>query len=88
MASGLPLIVPDSGGCAEVADPLTSEIYTARDAGAAAAAIARLYARDQAMLRRAACVAACRVRSDREHAVELMDYYAGLVAAKRASRTG
>jgi len=24
------------------------------------------------------------VRSDREHTVELMDYYAGLVAARRA----
>jgi alpha-1,6-mannosyltransferase len=88
MASGLPLIVPDTGGCAEVADPLASELYAANDTGAAAAAIGRLFARDRDMLRRAACVAARTVRSDREHAVELMDYYAGLVTAKRASRTG
>ena len=87
MASGLPLIVPDSGGCAEVADPRSSELYAARDAGAAADAIARLHARNGPMLRRAASVAATRVRCDREHAVELMAYYATLVAAKRTSRT-
>lgn len=83
MAAGLPLIVPDTGGCAEVADPMCSELYTARDAQAAASAIHRLFGRDQAMLRRAAKVAAGKVRSDREHTVELMDYYAALVAARR-----
>jgi len=83
MASGLPLIVPDTGGCAEVADARASALYAARDAVSAAEAIARLYARDRAMLRRAAVVAAAHVRSDREHAVELVDYYAGLLAAKR-----
>jgi len=45
-----------------------------------------LFARDPAMLRRAAAVAARHVRSDREHAVELMDYYAGLIAAKHGVR--
>ena len=88
MASGLPLIVPDTGGCAEIADPQASELYAARDTGAAADAIGRLFARDRDALRRAARAAAGNVRSDRDHAVELMDYYAGLVAAKRASRTG
>jgi alpha-1,6-mannosyltransferase len=83
MAAGLPLIVPDTGGCAEIADPHCSELYTARDAESAALAIDRLFARDPAMLRRAAIVAAGKVRSDREHTVELMDYYAGLVTAKR-----
>lgn len=86
MAAGLPLIAPDTGGCAEIADPHCSELYTARDAPAAARAIARLFARDPAMLRRAACVAAGKVRSDREHTIELMAYYADLVAAKRAGR--
>lgn len=83
IASGLPLIVPASGGCAEVADPHASELYEPRDAASAAMAIARLYARDRQMLRRAAVAAAARVRSDREHAADLMDYYAGLVAARR-----
>lgn len=86
MAAGLPLIAPDTGGCAEIADPHCSELYVARDAQDAALAIRRLFARDQAILRRAAMVAAAKVRSDREHTIELMDYYAGLVAAKRNSQ--
>jgi alpha-1,6-mannosyltransferase len=86
MASGLPLIVPNTGGCAEVADRHASELYAARDAESAAAAIGRLFARDRILLQRAAAVAARHVRSDREHAVELMDYYAGLVAAKQGVR--
>ena len=86
IAAGLPLIVPDIGGCAEVADPLSAETYAARDAAAAARAIARLFAREPAMLRRAAVAAAGRVRSDREHTVELMDYYAARLAEKRAAR--
>jgi alpha-1,6-mannosyltransferase len=84
IAAGLPLVVPDTGGCAEVADPLSSEKYTARDAAAAAQAIARLFARDPAMLRRAAITAAGRVRSDREHTVDLMAYYERQVAEKLA----
>lgn len=83
MASGLPLIVPDTGGCAEIADPRSAELYRARDAGDCAAAIRRFAARDRAMLRRAATVAATRVRSDREHCEELMAYYECLVATKR-----
>ena len=83
MAAGLPLIAPDTGGCAEIADPLCSELYTARDAQSAALAIHRLFEREPAILRRAAKVAAGKVRSDREHTIELMDYYAGRVAARR-----
>ncbi len=83
MASGLPLIVPASGGCAEVADPLSSEFYAPRDPVACADAIERLWRRDRPMLRRAAVAAAGRVRSDREHAAELMDYYGGLLAERR-----
>jgi alpha-1,6-mannosyltransferase len=86
MAAGLPLIAPDTGGCAEIADPLCSELYTARDAQSAALAIHRLFDRDPAILRRAAKVAAGKVRSDREHTIELMDYYAGLVAARAGRR--
>ena len=86
MAAGLPLIVPDTGGCAEVADPHTAELYTARDPAALAAAIVRFAGRDRALLRRAAEIAAGRVRSDREHVVELMAYYEGLVARGRVSQ--
>ncbi|WP_404372792.1 glycosyltransferase [Sphingomonas sp. MMS24-J45] len=86
MAGGLPLIVPDTGGCAEVADKHASEFYTARDAQSAAMAIHRLFARDQRVLRRAALVAAGKVRSDRDHAVELMDYYQAQVDLKRSGK--
>ncbi|MDB5680551.1 MAG: glycosyl transferase family 1 [Sphingomonas bacterium] len=82
MASGLPLIAPEEGGCAEVADPLTSELYRARDAADAALAIERLFARQSAILRKAAIVAAGRVRTDREHMVDLMNYYADRIAEK------
>lgn len=86
MASGLPLIVPETGGCAEVADPLTSERYRARDAADAALAIQRMFARTPAILRQAAVVAAGRVRTDREHTVDLMAYYEARIAEK-AGRT-
>ena len=84
MASGLPLIVPDTGGCAVVADPHCAELYTARDPKSCADAIARMQAREPALLRRAAVSAAGQVRTDREHTVDLMAYYATQVAAKRA----
>ena len=86
MAAGLPLIVPDTGGCAEVADPHASELYTARDATACAAAIRRMAGRDPQLLRRAAIVASGKVRSDREHAIDLMAYYEQVVAQHRAGR--
>ncbi|MBY0521346.1 MAG: glycosyltransferase [Sphingomonas sp.] len=83
MASGLPLIAPDEGGCAEVADPLCSELYRARDAGSAAQAIGRLVARDRVLLRRAATVAAAKVRTDVAHTEDLMAYYETLARAPR-----
>ncbi|MBN8808971.1 MAG: glycosyltransferase [Sphingomonas sp.] len=82
MASGLPLIVPSSGGCAEVADPLTSETYAPRNALDAARAIERLFAREPAILRKAAIVAATRVRTDREHAADLIEYYRARIDAR------
>jgi len=82
MASGLPLIVPDSGGCAEVADRHCAELYRARDVGAAAQAIERLFDRDPTLLRRAAIVAATRVRTDVEHVRDLMAYYEALAARR------
>ena len=84
MAAGLPLIAPDEGGCAEVADPHASALYRAKDAGAAAEAIDRLFARDPVLLRRAAVLAARRVRTDREHTAELMAYYQALIERGRA----
>ncbi len=83
LASGLPLIGPDEGGFAELADPLFAETYRARDAYSAAGAIRRMFGREQAILRNAARVAAGKVRSDADHAAELMAYYEGLLEARR-----
>lgn len=83
LASGLPLIGPDEGGFAEIADPLFAETYRARDTLSAAAAIRRMFGRQPAILRAAARVAAEKVRSDADHAAELMAYYEGLLAARR-----
>lgn len=82
LASGLPLIVPDEGGCAEIAGPGFAETYAARDPRSAADAIGRMFARDYAVVKAAANVAAANVRTDRDHAVDLMRYYEGLVAEK------
>ena len=84
LASGTPLIVPDVGGAFEVAQPDYAEMYEARSAAAAAAAIDRLFAREPATLRRAAAAAAARVRTDEEHAAALVAHYAQLIDAKRA----
>ncbi|MGJ3649293.1 glycosyltransferase [Sphingomonas sp. GlSt437] len=86
MAAGLPLIAPDEGGVAEVADPRSSELYRAKDAEAAADAVCRLFARDPKLLRRAAVVAAGKVRTDEAHALELVAYYQSLIDARRLSR--
>ncbi|MFL9840319.1 glycosyltransferase [Sphingomonas sp. ST-64] len=82
LASGLPLIVPDDGGCAEVADPLFAETYRARDARSAAAAIRRMFAREPAILRAATRHAAGQVLSDQDHAVALIDLYSELLAER------
>jgi alpha-1,6-mannosyltransferase len=82
LASGLPLIVPDDGGAAEIAKPHYAEVYRRRDAAACAAAIERLFARDQRILRHAARVAAAQVRTDRAHAIELVAHYAKVIAAR------
>jgi len=82
LASGLPLIVPDDGGAVELAKPLYAEVYRRRDAADCAEAIDRLFARDQTLLHNAAAVAAAQVRTDREHAIELVEHYAKVIAAR------
>lgn len=89
LASGLPLIVPDEGGAAEIAEPHFAETYRSRDARSAAAAIQRLFAREPAILRAACTHAASRVRTDHDHAVALVDYYRTLIdGPPRAAAAG
>lgn len=80
LACGAPLIVPDAGGAAEVAGPGHAEVYRARDPGAAATAIARLFGRDPGALRAAAIAAGAAVRSDEAHARLLVEHYRGVIA--------
>ncbi|HET9511027.1 MAG TPA: glycosyltransferase, partial [Sphingomonas sp.] len=75
VASGLPLIVPDEGGAYDIAASPFAETYRARDARSCAAAIGRLFRRDPAILRAACRHAAASVRTDRDHAALLVDYY-------------
>ena len=80
LASGLPLIVPDEGGCAEIARPAFAECFAANDPAAAAAAILGLCRRERKALRQAARAAALKVRSDRDHVHELLAHYQELIA--------
>jgi alpha-1,6-mannosyltransferase len=82
LASGLPLVVPDRGGCFDLADPAVAETYVANDSRAAAAAIRRLFARDPQALREAVLAASAEVRSDRQHFEGLFGLYAGLGARR------
>ena len=81
-ASGLPLIVPDEGGCAELAQSGCSEIYVARDAASCAAAILRMAAHDRRQIRTAAAQAATTVRSDQDHVTDLLDHYRALISRR------
>lgn len=85
LASGLPLVVPDRGGAAAVAQPEYAEMYKGGDAYAAARAIVRLLSRDRALVRRAAGIAAGKVRSDRDHAEALVAHYQAVIDRKRAA---
>jgi alpha-1,6-mannosyltransferase len=82
VASGLPLIVPDVGGAAEIAAAPFAETYRARDARSGAAAIRRLFSREPALLRAASVHAATKVRTDRDHAAALVDYYRTAIAGR------
>lgn len=75
MASGLPVVGPDRGGFAHLARAETSETYRSGDTLAAAAAIGRLFARDQAALRAAGVAGASSIRRDIDHFADLFDHY-------------
>jgi alpha-1,6-mannosyltransferase len=84
LASGLPLIVPNEGGCSEIALPAFSESFVSNDAASAKEAILALYARDVDQVRFAAKQAAMTVRSDRDHIRELIAHYECLISSQLA----
>ncbi|MBI5506222.1 MAG: glycosyltransferase [Deltaproteobacteria bacterium] len=85
ISAGLPLIVPSTGGAADLAGPGYAETYEPFRVEACAAAIVRFASRDRAAMAAAAAAAAgsC-VRPSGEHFTELFAHYAGLIAARRA----
>jgi alpha-1,6-mannosyltransferase len=86
LASGLPLILPNAGAVADIADPAFSETYTPGNPRAAAAAIERMLDRDQVQLRAATYAAAGSARTLDEHFYELFDVYqAGLNHDRKAA---
>lgn len=82
-ASGLPLIVPDEGGAADMASEQTGEWYKAGDTAAASAAIERLLSRDSTALRKAAVLRAAMVGSIDAHFEALFAQYASLSSVAR-----
>ena len=85
-ASGLPLIVPDEGGAADMVTEQTGECYKAGDTAAAGAAIERLLQRDRTALRKAAFLQATMAGTIDSHFEMLFAEYASLsFAARRAA---
>lgn len=82
LASGLPLIVPDQGGCADIARPGFAETFAANNAAEAAQAILRFCARDRKTLRNSAREAAMTVHSDRDHVKALIAHYEALISSR------
>lgn len=80
LASGLPLIVPNEGGCADIADNAFSETFSPNNAKSCSEAILRLLDREPYALRHASQTAALSVRSDREHINDLLAHYERLLA--------
>ena len=75
LASGLPLIAPDWGGSAQMADPAVSQTYRAGETISLAAAITQLFARDPVTLRAASLRVAHDVRTDSQHYADLFAHY-------------
>jgi len=85
ISSGLPLIVPATGGAAQLAEPAYAETYEPFRVEACAAAIERFALRDgRAMAAAAAAAASRQIRTSHEHFAELFAYYAELCSQPRA----
>ncbi|HEV8549785.1 MAG TPA: glycosyltransferase, partial [Polyangiaceae bacterium] len=83
LASGTPLVVPDRGGAADLADGLHAERYGAFDgASALARALGRLLDRPRAEASAAAHARAASIPSTRGHFAALFDTYAELLAGR------
>ena len=75
MCAGLPIIVPNVGGAADLADPAYSEVYPPGDVVKCAAAIRRLLSREPMRLRVACLEASRSVRTLDDHFAALFKHY-------------
>jgi alpha-1,6-mannosyltransferase len=84
LCAGLPLIVPNAGGAAEIATHECAEFYAPDQADECARAIARLITRDPVQLQHAARAAADRINTTNDPFQELFSTYEKI--ADRRSR--
>ncbi|MBX3215445.1 MAG: glycosyltransferase [Labilithrix sp.] len=90
MSCGLPPVVPDDGGAAEMHDPASGEQYPAGDADACADALERLLDRvrsDEAEMRAAAARVAARLPSVGEQLERQVALYAELLVRRASGGT-
>lgn len=88
LCCGTPVVVPSSGGAADLADPSCGETYPAGDADTAARALLALLKRDRTELSRAAAgIAATRIGDIESHFANLFALYADAVERRRAATT-
>jgi alpha-1,6-mannosyltransferase len=84
ICSGLPIIVPDVGGAADLADDSYAEVYETGDADACAAAILRLLDRPRdGLLSGCAQATSAKIGTMADHFVGLFELYEKLVDEKR-----
>jgi alpha-1,6-mannosyltransferase len=82
LASGTPIVAPDAGGAADLAEPAWSERYPAyADAGTIAVALERLLGRPRAELSQRARQRAGNLPTTEDHFRALFDLYAERLAA-------
>jgi alpha-1,6-mannosyltransferase len=87
ICSGLPLVVPNVGGAADLADPSYAEVYAPGDEAGCAEAILRVLARPRGRLRRGCDAAAStKIGTAADHFTRLFELYASLLPADAPSR--
>ena len=84
LCSGLPQIVPNAGGAAEMPSPDCAEFYQPDDPDACAAAIHRLFMRDQEKLREAAIKISQEIGGMAQHYRALFSLYENIADKKNA----
>ena len=86
LCSGVPLIVPKTGGAGEMAAWPYAETYDVGDAVGGAQAIENILSRDLSDLRAEATAAGERLRKPEKHFQELFDYYGQIAKARPISK--